>query len=746
MKQLVGIVGAVSLVFVLSCGTSQVAKSGSDSLEPAPPKEQIERTTSTMDSITLPSHPRLLLNTEEIELVRERIATHDWAQIYWNQMQDRANKVLEQDVALPPRGGNWWHWYACPEHGTRLRTGDRIGEWQWEHKCPVGGEVLLGDTAAPKTDYDGCVIQGVHDNWSKAVLDLALTYAISEKQAYADKAREILLAYAERYKDYPLHTIHGEEKIGGGRVGAQTLDESVWLIPICQGADLIWDTLSEQDKHHLAEGLLLPAVTEVIVPHKMGIHNIQCWKNSAVGLVGFLLGDKKLIQDVIDDPERGFRQQISKGVLPDGIWWEGAWGYHFYTLLSLWSLTEAALNCGIDLYDPSFKSMYDGPLRFAMPNLLLPAFNDSGTASVKGSAPNYELAFRRFQDPEYSTVLETSNRNNDKAFLFGAMDIPPAPSKKRQSVNYPQSGYAILQRGLAEAATWLCFKYGPHGGGHGHPDKLSFVLYARGEILGVDPGTALYGLPIQNGWYKTSLAHNTLIVDGKNQTPAEGTCLVFGSEADVDYAQADAGAIYDGVKFHRTVALFGEDLLVFIDQIESETEHVYDVAYHQSGVWTDIPFGKAWTPEETPGYAYLQDALIRSARNPVSLHAQTQGKMPVTIGLFPDRAIEVITATGVGAHVNDRVPMAVFRQRASSTCFVWAIVIGEQELPALRLLQTEDADGKIVPAHSAAAVSVEREQGTCLLLANPKKSYTVVSLPNGSRQRTDEAVFVKALK
>ena len=33
--------------------------------------------------------------------------------------------------------------------------------------------------------------------------------------------------------------------------------------------------------------------------HKMGVHNIQCWKNSAVGLVGLLLDDPELVADAV---------------------------------------------------------------------------------------------------------------------------------------------------------------------------------------------------------------------------------------------------------------------------------------------------------------------------------------------------------------------------------------------------------------------------------------------------------------
>ena len=70
----------------------------------------------------------------------------------------------------------------------------------------------------------------------------------------------------------------------------------------------------------------------------MGIHNIQNWKNSAVGLTGFLLGDRALINAAIDDPDRGYRMQMSKGVQGDGVWHEGAWGYHFYTISAVWPL------------------------------------------------------------------------------------------------------------------------------------------------------------------------------------------------------------------------------------------------------------------------------------------------------------------------------------------------------------------------------------------------------------------------
>ena len=43
---------------------------------------------------------------------------------------------------------------------------------------------------------------------------------------------------------YPRHNTAGEDKVGGGRIMAQTRDESVWLIPAAWGYSLMRDTLT----------------------------------------------------------------------------------------------------------------------------------------------------------------------------------------------------------------------------------------------------------------------------------------------------------------------------------------------------------------------------------------------------------------------------------------------------------------------------------------------------------------------
>jgi hypothetical protein len=703
----------------------------------------MDRVFDVVEEGSLPQHPRLLFDRSGIENLKERIDKYDWAKARWNSIEKRAESLLDRPVELPPRGGNWWHWYACPRHGAALRTGKKIGKWQWEHICPVDNEVLHGDASRPDRDYDGCVISGMHSRLARAMLDLGIAYQITGDKRYAVKAREILMAYADRYLSYPLHTIRGEEKIGGGRVGPQTLDESTWIIPFCQGADLVWNELSEDDKIAVVQKLFLPAAKEVILPHRIGVHNIQCWKNSAVGLVGFLIGDEELINKAIHDPDRGYWTQMRKGVLPDGTWWEGAWGYHFYTLSALWSLTEAARNCGIDLYGEEFKSMFDAPLRFAMPNLHLPAFNDSGEVNLSGRASIYELAFARYRDPHYVSLISTSDRQDDFALRFGVGQLPSEVPIQWESVNYSNSGYAILARGEDERATWLCMKYGPHGGGHGHPDKLNFVLYSGGHIIAPDPGTARYGVPIQRGWYRTTLAHNTLLVDETSQKPAQGKCLAFGSEGSVDYVVAEAGDIYENVRFVRSTALIEGKTVLFIDQIRCDREHCLDIVYHNRGAWDVLPDGREWILPDKPGYEYLRDAKIRESGESIALFVSLGEDRRTAITLASDEPTKVITASGVGRHADDRVPMVIFRRRAKETAFVWCIGL-DGEVAQISFLHVQDSDGNSLQPAVAVAVQLKTSDGQERdLIANPDQLPLSIELPGRERHQVVETFAVR---
>ena len=627
------------------------------------PNSRKEVTVTVVKPIELPDHPRLLLGADKLPAIRQRVQDVEWAKASYEKMVASAESWLTKPVELPDRGGQWWHWYACKEDGTRLKTLSAT-----EHQCPTCGKIYSG------WPYDDVILDRDHNNYADGLRTLGFVYQITGDAKYLPKAAEILAAYAERYLTYPVHNIHGDPKIGGGRVGPQTLDESTWLIKMCQGADLIWNGLTDAQRLAAEQGLFRPAA-EVIRQHKMSIHNIQCWKNSAVGLTGLLLGDAELVADAVTS-DHGFKQQIAKGVDADGQWYEGAWGYHFYTVSALTPLAEAGERCGLGLYayehdGRQFKGLFDGPLNLAMPDLVLPAFNDSGTVGLHGRNEPFEVALARYGDPHYATAIDTAKRGGLLAIIDGVEPLPTPPDDAATGGNYLSAGYAILQHGKGDDATWACLKYGPHGGGHGHPDKLNLLLWHHGRQLGIDPGTAAYGVPIHQEWFRTSIAHDTLTVDEENQKPAEGQCLAYANGPQISVALADAGPIADGVDYKRGVALFGHKLVLIGDAVASDADHAYDLAWHNAGTWVSAPSGPKVGLPDKRGYMHLVGMVKASGALP-----QIQVDDTLQIGLAVASANgETWAGMGFGRHAKDQVTATIHRVKGKSAKVGWAIAL-----------------------------------------------------------------------
>ena len=100
------------------------------------------------------------------------------------------------------------------------------------------------------------------------------------------------------------------------------------------------------------------------------------------------------------------------------------------------------------------------------------------------------------------------------ATLLELLGVEPAD----EGASFPDGGY-FTQRGDDR---FLIFDCGPLGdGGHGHYDLLSFEACAGGRPLVVDPGRYTYaeGEPNLRHWFKGTAAHNTVCVDGLDQTP-----------------------------------------------------------------------------------------------------------------------------------------------------------------------------------------------------------------------------------
>jgi hypothetical protein len=124
------------------------------------------------------------------------------------------------------------------------------------------------------------------------------------------------------------------------------------------------------------------------------------------------------------------------------------------------------------------------------------------------------------------------------------------------SVNKQQWRLAILrsQSGAHARAVWLDYD---SGGGHGHQDGLNLGLFALGLDLLPDFGYP----PVNYGgwgspravWYRKAAAHNTVVVDGRDQGTAGGTTTLWADGAQFRAVRVSAPAMIGGRQYERTV-------------------------------------------------------------------------------------------------------------------------------------------------------------------------------------------------
>ena len=171
-------------------------------------------------------------------------------------------------------------------------------------------------------------------------------------------------------------------------------------------------------------------------------------------------------------------------------------------------------------------------------------------------------------------------------WLFPANEWEQAAKKERytqpQYCCYRQGGNTVLRS--ADRKLLIGVDHAALGFGsicaHGHADALSFQVYYEGKPMLIDPGTYIYhcDLASRNAFRETR-NHNTVCVDGKNQSEMLGAFL-WGRKANAaleDYQEKDGGARlvmtqdgYQPLVHKRTLAFDGKRTLTVIDELSAK--------------------------------------------------------------------------------------------------------------------------------------------------------------------------------
>jgi len=409
-------------------------------------------------------------------------------------------------------------------------------------------------------------------------------WQLSDDPKYAQRAREILVGYAKLYpNDYKEHK--GVHPSDTSKVMAQRLSEAMWVLPLIQSYDMVKTApcMTDADRHLIEEDLIRTCLTfingkrsakdEVAARERRDpnwrtadpgtkreiVGNWTNFYNAAYIQGGICLGDRDWIDIGMDNT----RMNLARGIGDDGMWGEGAIGYHLFGRHALVCCLEALARKGIDLYSFQscrFKNLFDAPFKYAYPDGTAPGINDSGRASVGGSweAMAFDFAYLRYGDGNYARFINAAPRQvfQSEGCYFPTVIYEKLKERELEgltSLIFDSLGYAILRGADAGSQTYLLMDYGPHGGPHGHPDKLNLILYADGDELAGEPQPYRYEDRRHAEWTRPTIAHWTVCVDQREQAPCTGKLLVFADGGTVKVMRGVTDKAYAGVALDRTV-------------------------------------------------------------------------------------------------------------------------------------------------------------------------------------------------
>ena len=680
-------------------------------------------------------HPHLFLNREELARVRELIRQEgSYQHKRFAQIKGGAEAWLAKPLAIPSQGAEGALVYVCSVDSSALIYDP---DKPHEHICPKCGRAYRGGT------YDRVWRAFTHARIAVAARDLALTYALTHDELYARAAANILLAYADRYASFPVVNL--------SKVGREMWDDWRSGLSMAAAYDLIHDSglLNRAQQLHIERDLLLETARLMQIAHGMmmadrvggGISNFQAGVAAGVGALALFLRDRELADFAINGPV-GFNRLAAEGVLDSGLWWEGSFGYHSGVAHVFLFLAEAAWHSGLNLYtNERFRRMMRAPLLAALPDNTLPATNDGLNLSTK-----VEDRFRRLAEvyyarsgdaaveplliPGHITGFDTEGDPFDLA-LWLTPDWPESQPARPQSVNMAPN-FAILRTDPDVEDIYLLLDYGPHGGTHGHPDRLSIILYANGRLQAPDFGHGCdYRLPEWREWYQQTLSHNTVVVDGQSQHTGARLNLFYTSpRAKIADASPVTDRWSDDVPFQvsgrmrRTVALLDESFLVDIFRVQQG--QVYDWVYHNFGTFeTD---SERTEPEarlgDVNGYQHISNARRRKIAAESwsgSWLSEGQGLKLTLVGAGD---MEIITGDGLGPQIDETMPLLIARSTRRDTIFkaVLEPFRGEPSIRRIEELAVERvssfAPGSRQQGTEGVGLKVEKRDGAhhCFLL------------------------------
>jgi hypothetical protein len=520
--------------------------------------------------------------------IEQKLQSTLWANEALQKLKEELDALLSSDsLHIPKEPGGWWHQYVCPEHHIELLfdPAERDAHsFQCPHGCRIEGEA-----------YRGAWLVFKHQSLARYALQAAAIYAGINEPSYAELAKQIIINYAAQFPQYPVHP-DAQPWMLKGRAFHQALTEAIWSTTILRAYLLLHDEgvgFNETEKATL--DVFLSMLEESMVQYRQILihdrqnaeNNYTAWLNASLSCVYAIRGQQELLQGLIDG-EGGWKHHLSIGVKPDQFEFEGSTYYHIFVLRAYLISAEMAERFGVDLYHiqaeqgQSMRGMFDVLVGLADDQGMLPALHDGPLARVpfaREIAEIMEIGLAHYGNELYAPLLGEAYRQMDgearrislEALVYGEGDANLTNAgllAGRNTLLLKDSGF-IVGRKAGNPLSYLA-DFGPHGGSHGHYDKLHVTIQYEGGTFTPDLGVVPYGSSLRKQWFAETVSHNTVSIDGQSQAEHSGLCKLFTESEQAVYTWLQSDGAYEGCILNRHLLLSGEWLLDWFEVQLSE--------------------------------------------------------------------------------------------------------------------------------------------------------------------------------